>query len=194
MGISFLGNVLGAVIRGIEGIADISEYVTQGGRSGGIYGSVDGLEELTRQFQSLGVNFPKRALQRAANVGIKQPLKLSRSYAPKDSGELKKGIIKVLEKSPRMKKKAVYQIVFDKSKISIFKGKKIIRPGLYGASPPKQYGYYPVSQEYGWKVKYGKHEGHHFLKRAIEQTTADSQRKIIDQLGKEIDKILARTL
>src|SRR4051812_1507958 len=103
--------------------------------NGGIrgYGTVEGLDELIAQIERVS-KIPKRALSKAAREGMRKPLAQARKDAPEESGALKKGIKSVLEKSSKRSKfKSIYQMVFDKKKTEIFKGKKIIRPGLYGA-------------------------------------------------------------
>lgn len=160
--------------------------------NGGIrgYGSVDGLDELIRQIERIE-KIPKRALSKAAREGMRKPLAQARKDAPKETGTLKKGIKSVLEKSSKRSKfKSIYQMVFDKRLTEVFRGKKIIRPGLYGANPPKEYGYYPVSMEYGYKAKEGYRPGKYFLSKAIEQNQDESAKIVVRVLTDEIDRAI----
>jgi hypothetical protein len=159
---------------------------------------IEGMSELEAQFRNLGKNFPKGQVRKAANKGCNLPLRKARSLAPKESGALKKGIIKVEEKKWKLNKKlkkAVFQVYFDRAKNSIFQ--KHITPegrGTRGADPPKPTGYYPVSMEYGFKVHIsGKRvEGKYFIKKAIEQTQNETIKTVVDSLRESIDKIIAR--
>jgi hypothetical protein len=164
--------------------------------NGGIrgYGTVEGLDELIAQIERVS-KIPKRALSKAAREGMRKPLAQARKDAPEESGALKKGIKSVLEKSSKRSKfKSIYQMVFDKKKTEIFKGKKIIRQGLYGANPPKEYGFYPVSMEYGYLVKGGRREGKHFLAKAIEDNQDESAKIVVRVLTEEIDRAIGGNL
>lgn len=160
--------------------------------SGGIrgYGTVEGLDELIRQIERAS-KIPKRALSKAAREGMRKPLAQARKDAPRESGTLKKGIKSILEKSSRRSKfKSIYQMVFDKKYTEIFHGKKILRPGLYGGDPSKEYGYYPISMEYGFKTAKGKEPGREFLKNAIEDNQDESAKIVVKVLTEEIDKAI----
>lgn len=158
---------------------------------------IEGLRELRRQFQSLGVNFPKAKIRKAVNQGTRLPLFKARQTAPKLTGALKKGIIKVEEpkfKANKKLKKVVNRIVFDRAKNSIFQ-KPISEEGRgRRGGQGKPTAYYPVSQEYGWAIgRSGERvPGKYFIKKAIEQTTSESYKKIIDSLSSDIDKIVGR--
>lgn len=156
----------------------------------GYDGEIEGLDELIRQIGRVE-KIPKRALSKAAREGMRKPLAQARKDAPKKTGTLKKGIKSKLEKSSKRSRfKSIYQMVFDKTKTEIFRGRKIQRPGLYGANPPKEYGFYPVSMEYGYKAKEGYRPGKYFLKKAIEDNQADSIKKVVTVLTDEIDKAI----
>lgn len=157
---------------------------------------VDGLNELAKQFQNLGVNFPKRNIRRASNKGIKEPLKVAKRNAPLgDTGELKKGIIKIEEKGiPRKKKKVVFYIAFDFKKNDIFR-KKIdpATQGSRGGQTRIPFAYYPISVEYGFHVAHGvKTKGKEFIKDAIEQTQEGSLKTVIEDLQKSITQVMKK--
>lgn len=148
---------------------------------------IEGLKELERQLRRVE-RVPKSVTSKAAREGIKKPLKDAKANAPELSGSLKNGIIKILEKSPRGKSKSVYRIVFDRALNPIFQ-KPIENPGVHGGKKPT--GYYPVSQEYGFKTGgSGFQPGLYFVREALEKNQEESQRKIVQRLGKEIDKLL----
>lgn len=158
-----------------------------------IYGvEVEGMEELKAQIRNVE-NVPKRAISKAARNGMRKPLADARKNAPEDTGTLKKGIRSIMEgKTRRNKGKTVYRMVFNWKYTPIFRGKKIKRPGLYGANPPKKYGYYPFSMEYGYKAVEGKRPGRKFIADAIENNKAESFQKVIDTLSNEIDKAIKK--
>lgn len=151
------------------------------------YPEIEGFAELMRQITRVE-KVPKSVTSKAAREGIKKPLKDAKVNAPELSGSLKNGIIKILEKSPRGKSKSVYRIVFDRALNPIFQ-KPIDSPGTFGGKKPT--GYYPVSQEYGFKIGgEGYQPGLYFVRDALEKNQEDSTRKIVQRLGKEIDKLL----
>jgi hypothetical protein len=150
---------------------------------------VEGMEELKRQIQRIG-KVPKRVISGAARAGMKNPLKEARASAPVNKrnlpskGTLKKSIKSVMEKkTKRMKYKTVYDLQFNPQFASVFKGKKILRPGLYGAPEPREYGYYPLSQEFGFHTKHGYKKGRYFIAKAIEKHQRESLQKIVDTMN-----------
>ena len=150
------------------------------------HASLEGEREVIRQFRALGGKFPKKELTKAAKAGGAEPLKVARALAPRDTGTLKKGI-KYIRETPRKKYKAVYRMVFNRKYNAVFQ-KPIKHPGIYGGK--KDTGYYPVSQEYGFKSKSGYTRGKYFLRRAIDSTASQSEAKMIESLNKSIDDIL----
>jgi hypothetical protein len=154
---------------------------------------VEGLEELTRQLDNLGKNFPKPKIRKAVNAGMKLPLKKAKELAPKESGSLKKGLIKIEEpkfKAMKKKKKVVMRLVFNRAMNPIFQ-KPITPEGKGTRGGKKDTAYYPVSVEYGFKInKDGtKEEGKYFVRRAIEMTSTATQEKVVESLLQTIDEI-----
>lgn len=160
---------------------------------------IEGLEELIRQLDNLGKNFPKPKIRKAVNAGMKLPLKKAKELAPKDSGSLKKGLKKIEEpkfKTMKKKKKVVMRLVFDRGMNDIFQ-KPIPDPhaihpqGKGSRGGMKDTAYYPVSVEYGFKVnKNGtKAPGQYFVRQAIETTQVATQEKVIESLLQSIDDI-----
>jgi hypothetical protein len=146
---------------------------------------IEGMDELLRQLQKIE-KFPKSKVAKAANAGMKEPLKDAKQNAPVDIGNLKKGIIKIREKSPRSKAKVVYSIVFDRAFNLIFQ-KPVKNPG----PGKKDTAYYPVSQEYGFFTKNGRYiPGFRFVRKSLEENQTTSAKKIVEVLNKEIDKLL----
>src|SRR5689334_3558245 len=150
------------------------------------HASLEGEREVIRQFRALGGKFPKKYLTKAAKEGGKEPLAKARELAPRDTGALKKGI-KYIRETPSKRTKAVYRMVFNRKYNNIFQ-KPIKNVGIYGGK--KDTGYYPVSQEYGFKSKSGYTRGKYFLRRAIDSTASQSEVKMIESLNQSIDDIL----
>jgi hypothetical protein len=151
---------------------------------------IEGLAELERQFRRLE-KFPKSKVGKAANAGMKEPLKDARADAPTDIGTLKKGIIKIREKSPRSRAKVVYRIVFDRGFNHVFQrvDRPIQNPGKYGGKKPTPY--YPVSQEFGFKTAdKGYVPGFKFIQNALKKNQQSSAKKIVEVLSREVDKLL----
>jgi hypothetical protein len=150
---------------------------------------VEGLRELQKQFDAVG-KLPKKYLTKASKLGSDGPLNDARESAPKGkSGMLKRGLQRKME-TPNKRNKAVYRIWFNPKYVEHYKGKKIKRPGLYGANPPREHGYYPISVEYGFKKKKGRVEGRYFVAKAIKKNTTQSLQKIIDSLNDSISTVL----
>ena len=151
---------------------------------------VFGLSQLQDQFDRLG-KFPKKALTKSAKEGMKQPLADAKSSAPvsqkKTSGTLKKSIKRKME-TPHKKTKSVYQMTFDAKYVDIFKGNKIRNVGVYGGE--KDYGYYPISMEYGFFSRNGYTRGQYFIRQAIEKNELSSLEKMVRVLNKELDNIV----
>jgi hypothetical protein len=84
--------------------------------------------------------------------------------------------------------KAGFDVMFDPRFNSIFQ-KPIKRPGLHGASPPKDTGYYPASMEYGFKTANGAIGGHYFMKKSAIAEESSAQDKMLEVISKEIDKL-----
>jgi hypothetical protein len=146
---------------------------------------IEGIDQLIRQLKRVE-KFPKSKVAKAANAGMKDPLKDAKQGAPVDIGNLKKGVIKIREKSPRSKAKVVFSIVFDRAFNPFFQ-KKILnpRPGK------KDTAYYPVSQEYGFFAKNGRYiPGYRFIRNALQSNQTTSAKKIVEVLNKEVDKLL----
>lgn len=157
--------------------------------------TIEGLDELRRQFANLGVNFPKAKVRQAARKGMKEPLKVAKRLAPRgETGELKKGIVmREEQKWKKMKrlKKAVFQLYFDADKNSIFR-KPIPEEtrGSRGGQTRIPFAYYPISVEYGFHTAPGQRtEPEHFIKNAVEQTQEGALRTVVEELTKSIEKI-----
>jgi len=141
---------------------------------------IEGMKELQRSIKKLG-DVPQKAVTPSARKGMNIALKSARSNAPVDTGELKKGMKLVGERS-RHKGKKVYQVVFDRAKNDIFQKKN---------KEGKVTGYYPASQEYGFFTRNGRYvPGYHFLERSLTENVNKIEQTIVKEMGKQIDKAI----
>lgn len=152
----------------------------------GISITLEGLDELERQFELIGKP-PKRILTKAAKAGMAGPLADARTNASAytKSGAMKKGI-KAITETPNRRNKAVYRINWWGKYSDIYK-KKIKNAGVYGGK--KNPAYYPQSVEWGYPNKHGKVAGKYFVRAAIEKNQASSLQKVIDTLLNEIETL-----
>lgn len=139
---------------------------------------IEGMRELKRAIKRLG-DVPQKAVTPAARKGMNIALKSARVLAPEDTGELKKGMKLVGERS-RHKGKKVYQVVFDRAKNYIFQKKN---------KEGKVIGYYPASQEYGFFARNGRYiPGYHFLEKALTSNAKKIEKVIVQEMLKRIEK------
>ena len=136
---------------------------------------------------------PQRCVSRAAGKGMNVVRRNVKSRVPVASGELKRGIIRVGERS-RVKGKKVYDLMFDPKKNDIFQ-KPIKNPGEAGGK--SKYGYYPASMEYGFLTRskgggYRYVPGYHFMRDGAEEVSSAAKSEMIQVLNKEIDKEWAK--
>lgn len=143
---------------------------------------VQGARELRKKLKRLG-KVPQRHVTYAARKGMNIVLKEAKVNAPVDTGELKRGMKLIGERS-KYKGKKVYRIVFDRAKNHIFQKKD--KHGNVIA-------YYPISQEYGYFLRNGKYmPGLRFIRGALEQNAKLVEKTIINEMNKRIDKELKR--
>lgn len=141
---------------------------------------IEGMKELQKSIKKLG-EVPQKCVTPAVKKGMNIPLKAAKQKAPVDNGDLKKGM-KLIGEKAKVKGKKVYQVVFDKSKNALFQKKN---------AEGKVIGYYPASQEYGFFTKNGRYiPGYHFLEKGLTENANKIEKKIVDEMSKEIDKAL----
>lgn len=141
---------------------------------------IEGMKEIQRSIKKLG-EVPQKCVTPAARKGMNLALKNAKNNAPVETGELKNGM-KLIGEKARAKGKKVYQVVFDRAKNDIFQKKN---------KDGKVTGYYPASQEYGFFARNGRYiPGFHFMKKSMENNNLAIANKIIEEMGKNIDKAL----
>jgi HK97 gp10 family phage protein len=138
---------------------------------------IEGMDELIKSMKKLG-KIPQKHVTSASKKGMNISLKDAKANAPYETGDLKKGIKIVGEKSSSKGKK-IYRTVFDRSMNDVFQKKN---------SAGKIIGYYPVSQEYGYFTKNGKYiPGFKFISNSLTENTGKIEETIISTLKKKID-------
>lgn len=141
---------------------------------------VEGMDKLQKKLKQLG-DVPQKYVTQSSRKAMRIALKAAKQSAPEDTGELKRGIIMVGERS-RVKGKKVYRIVFDRSKNDIFQKKD---------ESGNVIAYYPASQEYGFFTRNGKYiPGYHFLEKALTGNAKKIEKTIVDEMLKRIEKAM----
>lgn len=137
-----------------------------------------GYRELQRQFKALG-KVPQKVVTKAARRGAAISQKDAKQNAPVDTGNLRRGIKMIGEKSKRRGKK-VFQIVFDRAYNNIFQKRN---------AQGEIVAYYPVSQEYGFFTKDGRYiPGYRFMRNSIENNQRAIRKEITSVMMNELEK------
>ena len=105
---------------------------------------MEGFEDFVRACSSLASNLQGPELTKAVKKGAQAVQKAIQAQAPAETGELRKGLILVKERS-HIRGKVVYQVTPAREKNPIFQ--KPIKKPIRSKTP---YAYYPASQEYGY--------------------------------------------
>lgn len=136
--------------------------------------NITGVRELNALLDRVG-RAPAKALTKATKKGARIMLNEVKSNAPKDTGLLKKSMKLKAEK--RRVGKKVYQIMY--------KGE-----GLVKISGNGNRSFYPVSQEYGWKLLNGnKVQGKFFQRKAFQRKKQEVERTVVTELTNAIREI-----
>lgn len=145
---------------------------------------VEGLNKLMKDIRGLE-KMPQKQITKGARKGAKVILNQARAIAKtrRKSGKMWKKITLRAERN-KPKGKKVFRITYPKTE-KFPEAVKITKDG-------KQY-YYPSSQNYGFKNKYMKKkvEGLQFFEKSFEQKHVQSARVMVEEIGKEIEKMLS---
>lgn len=143
---------------------------------------VEGMKELERSLKKLG-KVPQKHVTSSAKKGMNIALKDAKANAPYDTGDLKKGIKLVGERS-RIKAKKVYRTVFDSAMNDVFQKKN---------AEGKVTGYYPVSQEYGYFARNGRYiPGFRFISDSLTDNVRSIEKTIVSTMKTKIDAEIAK--
>ena len=150
-----------------------------------VYFRVEGMDELEKSLKRLG-KVPQKHVTSSSKKAMNIVLKQAKADAPYDTGNLKKGIIMVGERS-RQKGKKVYRIVFDRNMNHIFQ-KPVKNVGESGHKGARKVAYYPHSQEYGFFARDGKYiPGYRFIGDSFIENTRNIEKTIVSEMKKKID-------
>lgn len=134
-----------------------------------------GITEVQRLFVAAG-KAPARVISKSTRKGAAIVQRAAKTYAPKDEGVLRQGIVLKAERSQKGKK--VYQVVVKSD------------PRFVKISKAGKRSFYPSSQEYGWTDPSGKyHPGFRYLRKAAERNKNLVLITIVREMGKELDKL-----
>ena len=140
-----------------------------------------GLDEIEKMVKELG-EIPGKCVTGAAKAGAKLALQHAKTHAPRDSGDLARGIV-IIKGERKKPGKKVYQVGMDPRMNDIF---------VKISSTGKRY-YYPASIEYGFLKKDGTRvEGKHFLRDSLTEQTGKLEEVALQKLGQLIDKELKK--
>lgn len=143
---------------------------------------VEGMGKLQKSFKKLG-DVPQKHVTAAAKKGMNIVKNDAKEDAPYLSGDLQKGTILVAEKT-KTKGKKVYRVVFDRAMNDVFQ-----KPDKDGNVT----GYYPISQEYGFFAKNGRHiPGFAFVRSSLEKDAPAVEKTILSEMKKKIDAEIAK--
>lgn len=144
---------------------------------------IQGLKELIRDIEQLE-NMPQKQITSGVRAGTKVILKEAKSIAKqrRKSGKMWKKLTLKAEKT-RKKGKKVIQVTYPKTE-RFQEAVKVTKDG-------KRY-YYPSSQNFGFKTKDGDRvEGLKFFQKSMQNKGDDAAKVIVEEIGKEIDKMLS---
>jgi hypothetical protein len=142
---------------------------------------INGMAELERVFHQLG-KVPQTVATRAARAGGAVAHKAARAKAPKDKGDLRRGLVLKRERS-KVPGKAVYDVTMDPAMNDVF----------VKTSKDGKRSYYPASQEYGFlTVNGGYVPGYRYLKRAITEHDTEIEAKVLQATAKAVEAALRK--
>jgi HK97 gp10 family phage protein len=138
---------------------------------------IQGMDKLRADLNKLG-KVPQKHVTASTRKGMNIVLRDARANAPCDTGNLKKGIINVAERS-KTKGKKVFRIVYDSKMNEIFQKKD--KNGRVVA-------YYPVSQEYGYFTKNGRYiPGFRFIHGSLRDNAQRAGQAMVNTMKDKMD-------
>ena len=177
----------------------------------GFWAKIEGTKKLQANIRKLG-DVPKKYVTAASRKGMNIVLKSARADAPYRTGDLRRGMILIGERTrPASKAKKIYRIVFNRMMNDIFQvpygvGTKddYVDKTLYtkGSKQPtrkrvtgyKKIAYYPYSVEYGYVAKHKSSTvvvpGEMFIHRALDGNVGQVKAAIIDTMIAKTDKAI----
>lgn len=140
-------------------------------------------QEIAAAVERLG-KLPASAMTASVKRGAAIVRRVARSLAPRDTGNLRRGIVVRGRKERTAKKqKTVYDVWMSPDMNDLFV--KMSRAG-------KRY-YYPASQESGFRTRSGgRVEGRHYLRTAAETAMPVYEPLVLDTMAKKLDQAWAK--
>lgn len=141
--------------------------------------NIVGMKELERAFRELG-KVPQAASTSAARAGGRVSQRAAKSYAPEETGDLKRGIIMKRERRTTPGK-AVYDVMMSPHLNDIF-----VKESKEGKRS-----YYPASQEYGFLTRNGGYvPGFRYFRKSVDNHEDEIDKAILDTAKKYVEKAL----
>lgn len=138
---------------------------------------LEGMDEIVAMMNKLG-DLPKKFATVSAKEGARIALVAAKLNAPRDEGNLIKGIVLKGEKKPYPSKK-MYQVTMNSKMNDIFV--KMSNGNRY---------YYPASIEFGFIGRDGvKVPGVHFMEKALTSNNTQIETAILRRLLSELEKV-----
>lgn len=138
---------------------------------------LDGMDEIVSLLKKLG-DMPGKYATVSAKEGAQIALAAAKTNAPRDEGDLIKGIVLSGEKKPYPSKK-VYRVQMNPKMNSTFI--RMVNGKRY---------YYPASMEFGFVKKDGtKVPGIHFLQNSLTENNDQIEKAILRRLLTELEKV-----
>lgn len=153
------------------------------------YAQIIGIQDLLKLLENCGDRVPRQALAKGTRKGANAILNEAKGLAPVYTGTLQHSLKLKTEKGNTRKLKVAIDVIFDPAYSYYFLSKPI-HPGIYGGTPNSSgLYYYPASQEYGFKTKYGYKPGEYFLREARDNNDEAFAMILEDALWAEIDRL-----
>lgn len=144
--------------------------------------TVHGLNNLIKDINKLE-RMPQKEITKGTRKGVKVILMEARTRASlrRKTGKMSKKLTLKSERSS-IRGKKVFQVTYPKED-KFPEAVKVTKDGT-------RY-YYPSSQNFGFRTRDGgRVEGLHFLEGAMRSKSGEASRVIVDEIGKEVEKIL----
>ena len=157
----------------------------------GLAFDVAGMDQVLADLERM--RLPDKIVDNAARRGMEIVLKQAVANAPVRTGDLRRGVIMVDERSA-VRPKKVYRIVFDRAMNDIFQKrykikKKVGRGKNSKIVDSEKTAYYPVSMEYGfYNALFGEMPGRQFIHRALEEKSDAAKAVIEAEITRELRK------
>ncbi len=157
--------------------------------------AVTGGKELLRAMRDLTGPEVKRAIRTGVRAGGNIQLPVARAMAPRDKGDLRRGIVLRVGKRNRAGSYGM-AIMVDPKKADFFRARsgtasRARKSRTRKIKKGEQY-FYPAAQEFGWLAGGTHHPGHPYLRPSFDITHGQMGLKIEDTIWRKMMEIWGR--